>query len=496
MPNSNWELAVAVFRQNGIAASIDEPNSDDLERMETVRAVLARIGVVTWFVAPVRSGDEASEASDLVNRSAWPFDPPRAAENAFLAVLTSPVGGATVVCEAPSLWTEPLIETVENEVVNHWLAAGGMATGTIIGRLRPGADSALIAQVDTPTRQLVLKAGPAAIVANEVAFIHRVADELPEELALFPNQYGFVAHGEVAAVLMEAADPTTLDERLFSDEIRSQPLPNALDTLTPYLELLTAVHRQTKAPGAPGVGTYVYRDRFLAVAATEGFRLAAARALPEASVEDVLQSDWVASDGTRLRGLRPLAGRLARWVDELVPRSNSIVHGDPHLKNMLSTKDGRPVFIDPRTVWDGNRRDDEGRGDPAYDLATMFHSVWPMSAILNSVECGTAAPASDIVWYGDTFGFDAAWPTPASYDQLESKFIDLVAEAGDAPLRLARARLYIGTANALIGWLQYPDVLPTRESWTSTYIACLHFLQRGLEDIEGSAVYATTGHGR
>lgn len=485
-----WQLAMGVFRPDGASASLREPDPEDLQYAATVQRALSRIGVVTSIFVPPLSSVEVSEEHLLV-RADWPFAPPRALENSVATVLTPP--GSTAVVEHEGLGIEPahLIEMVENVVLNHWVAAAGMKTGRVTGRFRPGADSALIAQIETPVRSVVVKAGPAAIVKNEVQFIRRVERELPDELSLFPKQFGLVEQGDVAAALMEAADPKTLDEHLFTDLDRSQLGDDFLEKLGPFLDLLTALHEVSAQSGIPEVGPYVYRDRFTSVTTTDGFKQASAHAFPEVSIDDVLESDWAGSDGTHLRGLRPLAARLVPWTDTLVPESNSIVHGDPHLKNMLSTNEGRPVFIDPRTVWDGNRRRDEGRGDPAYDFATLFHSIWPMSAILQAVECGTRTPATDIVREGTRFRFNIAWPASDSYRRLESKLVDLIAKTGEIPSYVARARLYVGTANALVGWLRYPDAVPTRDSWASTYIAALHFLDSGINALERGDVRAT-----
>jgi hypothetical protein len=143
---------------------------------------------------------------------------------------------------------------------------------------------------------------------------------------------------------------------------------------------------------------------------------------------------------------------------------------------MLRRPDGSPVFIDPRTVWDGRRREDEGFGDPAYDLATLLHSLWPMSAVLKAVEKRRTEELVDFAKAGRDYVATSTSVMPEQVAKVEDAFADRMAFSDAFDERVARARLRVGAANALMGWLKYENALPTRHAWAATYIAALRYL--------------------
>ncbi|MCU0115974.1 phosphotransferase [Curtobacterium poinsettiae] len=373
-----------------------------------------------------------------------------------------------------------VVTTVQDALLAHWAAGCGLGIACVSDRYRPGADSALIARVETDGGAFVAKVGPTDIVSSEVAFMSRVGDELGKGPSLFPTIAGMIVDPPVAVVFMDAARPATLDEALFADDDRTELNAESDTIIAPFIEALASLHETTDAPGEPFVAKYVYQERFETIPQHPGFEQAARRAFPETNLDTLLANPWIGPDGERLRGLHELVPMLRRTA-AIMPVRNSIVHGDPHLKNLLQNESGEPVFIDPRTVWDGNRRPDEGRGDPAYDFATLFHSVWPMSAVLRAVETGsdrTPFHAFDV--QDGTVRFQGAPPDSERISALEDRLVKRIASIGELDLDVARARLLIGAANALIGWLRYPEALPSRNSWGSTMVGTLWFLERGL----------------
>lgn len=377
-----------------------------------------------------------------------------------------------------------VVTTVEDALLAYWAADCGLGLARVSDRYSPGADSALIARVETDGGAFVAKVGPIDIVSSEVAFMSRVGDELGKVPSLFPTVAGMIADPPVAVVFMDAARPATLDEALFADDDRTELAAESDTIIAPFIEALASLHEATDVPGEPFVAKYVYQERFETIPQHPGFERAAGRAFPEIDLDVLLTSSWIGPDGERLRGLNELVPMLRRTA-AVMPARNSIVHGDPHLKNLLRKESGEPVFIDPRTVWDGNRRPDEGRGDPAYDFATLFHSVWPMSAVLRAVETGsdrTPFHAFDVE--DGAVRFQGCPPDSDRIAALEDRLVERIASIGRVELDVARARLLIGTANALVGWLRYPDALPSRNSWGSTMVGALWFLERGLCALE------------
>lgn len=47
-----------------------------------------------------------------------------------------------------------------------------------------------------------------------------------------------------------------------------------------------------------------------------------------------------------------------------------------------------------------------------------------------------------------------------------------------------RARLHIGCANALMGWLKYVRSIQTSDAWLATYAAVAYHLERGRRELE------------
>lgn len=193
--------------------------------------------------------------------------------------------------------------------------------------------------------------------------------------------------------------------------------------------------------------------------------------------------------------------RRAKHIDELLQPVGAYLHGDVHLPNMLLRADGtNVVFVDPRTVWDGNDVGDPGFGDPIYDYATLLHSLHFMTAVLKAVEEGYteallrsgSAPAGETVLTPagaeeplyvapgllrlsnhPTVGWFTGWMERALAPQLRGSNW--------------KARLHVGTANATLGWLKYARCVRTRHAWLALFAAVLYHLELGRRLLESAA---------
>lgn len=423
--------------------------------------------------------DATQRADELGSSVIFRLLPPPNSDRTEVTVTTGArTSRLTVANDAASI-----TGAVEQLCVDAWLDMASIEPGVIVSRYPRGADSLMIVRVDGSAEARVVKVGPVEIVRAEVDLVRAVNDHHCAERIVFPRVLAFVEHAGIGVNVMEAARAEPLDEDLFCDGDRTTPVHNAISRLEPFLELLGNLHRRTVAPGVPEVAAYLYRGRFSAVPHEPGFIQAAERVLGDRNGEALGLLPWISAEYA-VEGLASLRTRLARHIPELLPESSSVVHGDPHLRNMLRRVDGTPCFIDPRTVWDGRRRRDEGRGDPTYDFATLLHSIWPMSSVLHSVESGRRGPVWDVTANADAVHFSSLLPQTALINAIEACFVDQLDWFDDASRSVRVARLRIGAAAALAGWLKYPAALPTVESWSATYFAMLWYLQRGIEEME------------
>jgi hypothetical protein len=497
--NQTWELVLASVVVGETGGVVTEANQPAVTWAEAIAAELGALGVKV-AIASTRDLPEGAQVpvAYMPEGHIW--------ENLETDGCAGSTGSYRGVLIAPDRslagrwsWTtsaliDEVVATIQDALIARWADQCRLGSARVSDRYRPGADSVLIARVDTDGGAFVAKVGPTDIVISEVAFMNRVRDELEAERTMFPAIAGTIVDPPVAVVFMDAACPATLDEALFVDDDRAELRADGNAIIAPFLEALTSLHEATDIPGEPFVARYIYQERFEVLPDHPGFAQAARHAFPEADLGALLSSPWIGPGGVWLRGLEELVSALRRTAD-VTPTRNSIVHGDPHLKNLLRDGNGDPVFIDPRTVWDGNRRPDEGRGDPAYDFATLFHSVWPMSATLRAVETGSdRTPFHTFVIDGETVNFQGSPPASEQIVELEDRLVQLIATIGDVDPHVARARLLIGAANALIGWLRYPDALPSRNSWGSTMVGTLWFLERGLHALEGKTLNAEPAH--
>lgn len=362
----------------------------------------------------------------------------------------------------------------------------GIPSKATIRRLLPnGADSVVIPQVDL-TLEVVAKVARSDIVAQEAGYMNHLNRLLEERgrSPLFPQVVAVSSDEEPGWYLMESADPTTADELAFADPERTLLSPRGERIIRLVLERLADLHELTHRPETPAVASYVYLGRFEALPKRSDFQ-SAFELLVGGDLESFLQTP-VRLDDVPLRSYRDQLRFLAGAQHHLVQPVGSYLHGDPHLPNMLLTPDRSGVrMVDPRVVWDGNDVGDPGFGDPLYDLATLFHSVGGMASILHSID----ANRSDALLAVDS-GDGELVARSGTLDPRDRTafewFVDVLQQIYPESVLGPnwQARLRVGVANALLGWLRYPRSIPTRAAWLAVYVLLLHHLEAGRQLLE------------
>ncbi|MEU2667288.1 phosphotransferase [Streptomyces sp. NPDC007164] len=382
--------------------------------------------------------------------------------------------------------TRAVIDLLTTDRLREWAAAAGADPDSVSAGVTDayanGADSRGIVAFEAGTG-LVAKVGPREVIDAETAFVSEVNTLLADRgsAPLFPLLHGVHREGEQATSLMEQVEPLTLDNVVFGDPAKFVLAEDTVPALEPHLRLLGDLYAATTRQQRPSVCDYLLRERFHAVREHEGFVGTFGAFFPGWDPAAVLGADVVLPTGARLPGYTELTHWLDGVAPSLLPGSGCLVHGDVHLKNMLRRADGSPVFVDPRTVWDGRDRPDIGFGDPSYDFATLLHSALPMSGLLQAIADGTSEallPELPVAADGvlDLSGLTTPFTVDEGLKRLEDR---LVAGLGaeDEPTVL-RARLYIGAANALAGWLKYERALATPHAWLAVYAYVLWYLDR------------------
>lgn len=376
-------------------------------------------------------------------------------------------------------------------VLEHWLERLRQATlAADITRLRSiaqlgsllpnGADSVAITRVDV-TIPLVAKMAAPGIVREEAGYMRRINTLLERagRPRLFPTIVAINADEDPAWYLMEAADPVSLDRVLFADAARTVVDGARQPLLRAGIDRLSNLYELTFRHEVPPVARYHYRDRFAVIPSRADTRLTHQLLVGGGDLEEVLHRP-VVIDGFACRSYREQLAFLEERVDDLAQPVGAYLHGDVHLPNMLIAGGDSIVFVDPRVVWDGNDVGDPGFGDPIYDFATLLHSLHISSAVLHAI---------DIQQTG------ALLTVEATANRLELRsgslrihdnpvvewFHATVAERLPADIIGANweARLHVGTANALLGWLKYARSVQTREAWLAIFASVLYHLEVG-----------------
>jgi hypothetical protein len=345
--------------------------------------------------------------------------------------------------------------------------------------LANGADSVSIPRVDL-SFELVAKLADPRIVAEEAGYMDRINGVLEERGLgpLFPRVVGIRTDEVPGWYLMEAANPVTLDQVLFADEARTVLRPDRVGLLERALEKVSNLHEATFRPEVPKIARYHYLERFLVIPERDDTRATFELLFgSEVSLEERLTQPLVLEDGFVCRSYREQMAFLEAHVDELSQPVGAYLHGDFHLPNILLDPGGENVvFVDPRIVWDGHDVGDPGFNDPMYDLAALLQSVHVAAPVLEAIREGTADAL-----LGD-HGVLRLHGNP-----ILDWYVGWVERLVPVGLRGDnwRARLHIGTANAVLGWLKYARSVKTRHAWDALFAAVLYHLELGRRHLEG-----------
>lgn len=302
---------------------------------------------------------------------------------------------------------------------------------------------------------------------------------------LFPAVVAVNADEDPAWYLMEAADPVSLDRVLFADPARTMVDAARQPLLTAGIDRLSNLYELTFRREVPPVARYHYRDRFAVIPGRADTRLTHELLVGGGDLEELL-SQPVVIDGFACRPYREQLAFLEEHIADLAQPVGAYLHGDAHLPNMLITADESIVFVDPRVVWDGNDVGDPGFGDPLYDFATLLHSLHVMSAILHAIELEQTGALLSVD--ARPAGLELASGAIRIHDnRVVESFRATVAERLPADIAGAnwQARLHVGTANALLGWLKYARSVQTREAWLAIFASVLYHLEVGRRLLTG-----------
>jgi class 3 adenylate cyclase/peroxiredoxin len=353
--------------------------------------------------------------------------------------------------------------------------------------LATGADSVAIPRVDVKL-ELVCKLAGHEVIAAEATYVDRINRLLVEHGCdrLFPAVVSICTDEDPAWYLMEAVNPVSLDGLLFADEERTEISPERRGLLADALARISTLYDLTFRPEAPTVSRYHYLERFIAIPQRDDFRATFAElAGGDRSVDELLATPILIEPGFACRPYVDQVSFLERAVDRLVQPVGAYVHGDLHLPNMLLDRDGeRVVFIDPRTVWDGNDVGDAGFCDPMYDLATLLHSLHFASAVLRAIEQGSTERLLAVEGHGQlrlSPGVLRIHENP-----VVEWFTGWVERETATRVRGPhwRARLHVGAANATLGWLKYAHSMKTGHAWLAMFAAVLYHLELARRELE------------
>lgn len=385
------------------------------------------------------------------------------------------------------------LRTYERDVIDHLQREGDGFESSLShqGFLANGADSVSISRVDLGLRLAVKLADP-AIVAQEGGYMTRINRLLGDagRSALFPTVYAVCDDERPGYYLMDAVDPLTLDNVLFSDGTMTTLRPDQSHLLSSALAKLEDLHELTFRPHEAPIARYHYLDRFLAMADRADFRSTFDLLVGDSGpVEEMLSTPVIVDGDFVCASFVEQMGSLQEHIDRLARPVGAYLHGDVHLKNMLVGADNDVVFVDPRVVWDGKDVGDPGFGDPLYDHGTLLHSLHTMSAILTAIEHGETPSLLSVE--DDQLDGDQAfvvWPGALRItgSQTVGWFVEHL-ERTVPPEVLGDdwvARLHVNTANALFGWLKYARAVQTGHAWTAVYVSVLYHLELARRELQ------------
>ena len=333
--------------------------------------------------------------------------------------------------------------------------------------LNPGTDSHAIWFLETKD-PMVLKVGSPAVINLETDFFKLARTVSPQ---LFPRVWSSGNFAGRAWYLMEAGKPDSGEGLVFSKGDRLELDPDWVETLVSALMPLAQLYRGTLIERSCKVARYHYSQRISGLLKREDFRRTAAETAGVGEVETLLQKP-LHVNGMVLPSTATLVDRSSRSGVRSAPSYSTMIHGDLHLKNMVSALDARGfILLDPRLQWDREQVDRFAHGDPVYDLGTLLHSVGGMAAILQAIETNSADQLVAVQGKGGEIRIDFA---PLLMDLIKTTLLQfpkiciqlLPAETMGSSFPF---RLYTGAANATFGWLKYQDAVKSEHAWWAIY---------------------------
>jgi len=357
--------------------------------------------------------------------------------------------------------------------------------------LPKGADSHAIALLETIPSS-VLKVGPQEILEGEARFIGFVNDLARGAgiVSPFPQIFGASTHEDPAWYLMTAASPETVENRVFLSLGEGELHEDWLDKLRHIFDPMRGIYAASVKKGRCQISTYHYTQRIHGILQRKDFAETFRRLeVSPQSVASIINSQVLLNGQI----LKPFGGKLdatSHHAAAALPQYLTVVHGDLHLSNILEGGGQLGfLYVDPRIQWDGLRIDKFGFGDPIYDMATMLHSVAIMGPILHNSTAGTTDRLCSVstaldgtidVQLSDVL-LKNLYDTERAFTQLidyliPSKCLDSGWEA----------RLLIGAAGALFGWLKYADAVRDKSAWWAIFAAASWYLDAAQDIFTGA----------
>ena len=376
-------------------------------------------------------------------------------------------------------------EKLENELrhavaekLATWIAPANSRVGELVDALkgleilRPGADSNAIWLLPTQP-PMVLKAGNAQIIDKEVQFLEMV-DELVS--GVFPRIYSRGEFRNSNWYLMQAGIPDSGEEQMFVNRERTFLRSDWRSRIHGMTEPISGLYHQTLERRECRNAEYHYRRRIPHIFSRTDFIQTARKVARIECVNAVLDAE-LEINGERMPSVSELVERLVSQYEST--EFSCLIHGDLHLKNMVATGGSNCFLVlDPRLQWDDEPVDKFGYGDPLYDMGTLLHSIGGMTTILRAIEHGVADRLirrhdgkQRITMELDELLWDLAVGTSCDFPALAREIVPpAIVESR------FEQRLYLGAANATIGWLKYANAVGTQSAWWTIYALGAVFL--------------------
>ncbi|SUA90895.1 aminoglycoside phosphotransferase family protein [Pandoraea pulmonicola] len=229
-----------------------------------------------------------------------------------------------------------------------------------------GAEATTVVKVDAYC-SVVVKAIRSRLAAEEVAHIKRMNAALP---GICPPVVYFEADRGIYAT--EFAPGKTL-ERQLRDSVIDVTGIGHFQLVAPCLLALRQLHLATQRRYASSYHDAIVAKRLSKILRSD-LTTKNLAAFTDLDIETYYVTAW-ATGRTQSCSLRTAMSRVLERYSAFLPDVEALVHGDPHLGNIIMEK-ATPIFIDPRVTWDDTPNPDPGYFDPLYDLACMVHSIF------------------------------------------------------------------------------------------------------------------------